>query len=207
MELKNLGFANLGNNVQISRYANIYTAENIVIGSNVRIDDFVVMSGVGGICIGDYVHIGAHSTLYGKYGIDIDSFVTISGKVSIFSVSDDYSGEYMTGPMIDQSCVKIVGGKVVVEKNVIIGTHSAIMPGVILAEGTAVGAMSFVKESTLPYSIYAGVPAKFVRKRDTKMQKIELQYYPLPPPPQIAAWSYSFRCGKGGLMRECFIYG
>jgi acetyltransferase-like isoleucine patch superfamily enzyme len=39
------------------------------------------------------------------------------------------------------------------------------MPGVILEEGTSVGAMSLVLKSTEPWSIYVGSPAKRLKER------------------------------------------
>ena len=74
---------------------------NIVIGNNVRIDDFVVLSaGQGGIEIGNYIHIAVFSSLIGAGRIALSDFCNISSRVSIYSSSDDYTGEYMTNPMM-----------------------------------------------------------------------------------------------------------
>ena len=48
-ELEAIGFAQLGENVKISKKASIYGAANISIGNHVRIDDFCIISaGEGG---------------------------------------------------------------------------------------------------------------------------------------------------------------
>ena len=44
-ELLKLGFKKIGNNVSLSRYAQIYGIKDIEIGNNVRIDDFCILSG------------------------------------------------------------------------------------------------------------------------------------------------------------------
>ena len=182
-ELKTIGFAQIGEDVNISRRAAIYSPQNISIGNHVRIDDFVFLSGGKGITIGDYVHIAVSSCLYGKFGIEIGNYVNISSKVNIFSTSDDYSGEYMTGPLIDSKYTHDIGGLVRLEDHVIIGSGSVILPGVTLAEGTAVGSMSLIKKSTAPFTIYAGIPAKKIKDRNRCLKMLENEFILSTPPP------------------------
>jgi len=47
-----------------------------------------------------------------------------------------------------------------------VGAGSIILPGVTLHEGAAVGAMSLVNKDIEAWSIYAGVPAVFRKKRN-----------------------------------------
>ncbi|MBM3059473.1 dTDP-4-amino-4,6-dideoxy-D-glucose acetyltransferase VioB, partial [Escherichia coli] len=50
IQLKEMGFKSVGENVKISDKASFYGCDNISIGNNVRIDDFCVFSaGEGGI--------------------------------------------------------------------------------------------------------------------------------------------------------------
>ena len=164
-ELKTIGFARMGEDLHISRKASIYGAEKIHLGSHVRIDDFVYLSGGAGIYIGDYVHIAVGSCLYGKWGIRIGSFVNVSGRVSIYSTSDDYSGDYMCGPMVGDEYIHDIGREVVIEDDVIIGAGSVILPGAYLREGCAIGTLSMIKTDTEPFTIYAGCPAVKVKVR------------------------------------------
>ena len=55
--------------------------------------------------------------------------------------------------------------RVVLKRYSIVGAGSIIMPGVILAKGTSVGAMSLVLKDTKSWSIYVGNPAKRLKKR------------------------------------------
>ena len=98
-KVEKIGFGSFGKNVLISKFANFYNASNIHLGSNVRIDDFCILSaGHEGIFIDDYVHIGCYSSLIGQAKIHISKFANISTRVSIFSSSDDFSGESLTNP-------------------------------------------------------------------------------------------------------------
>ena len=170
-ELKSLGLKSFGENVLISRKTSVYGASTISIGDNVRIDDFCILSGK--IKIGSYVHISAYTALYGNSGIDIGDFVTISGRILVYSENDDYSGEFMTNPMLPEGYTNVKGAKVIFEKHSIVASGSIILPGVILGEGSCIGAMSLVKNNLDPWTIYAGVPAKQIKERKRNILELE----------------------------------
>lgn len=163
-QLHNLGFKSLGQNVLISDKASIYSPELISIGSHVRIDDFCILSGE--IILHNYIHISAFSALYGKLGIELHDYTGLSPRTTIFSASDDFSGDYMISPMVPKELTNVKGGKVVLEKFSQVGSGSVIMPDVNIAEGSIVGAMSFLKTSTEPWGMYHGCPAKYFKKRN-----------------------------------------
>ena len=165
-ELKQLGFASIGNNVHISRKASFYGVERISIGDHVRIDDFCVISaGSGGIYLGNYIHIAVHSTIIGAGTVRLADYCNISARVSIYSSNDDYSGEYMTNPMIDPLYTNVQHEPVTLEKHVVIGAGSVVLPGVTIHEGCAIGALSLVNKSLSSWEVYAGQPATFIKKR------------------------------------------
>ena len=164
--VEGLGFASVGQNVRISDRASMYNCGNIKIGDNVRIDDFCVLSaGTGGISIGNYVHIAVYSSMIGAGRILVSDFCNISSRVSIYSSSDDYSGECMTNPMVPSAYTKVRHAEVTLGRHVIIGSGSIILPGVTLDDGCAIGALSLVKESCKPFGIYAGAPARMIKER------------------------------------------
>ena len=171
-ELHTLGFASVGNNVLLSRYARIYGASNISIGSNVRIDDFVILSGK--IEIGNFVHIGASSNIAGSdIGVEIKDFCGISNHVKILAINDDYSGETMTNPCIPQEYKNVHKHKIILEKHCIIGSGSTILPNAYLAEGVAIGTMSLIVRKTNPWGIYFGIPAKRIKERKKNLLELE----------------------------------
>jgi len=174
-ELKQLGLGCFGKNVLVSRKASIYGADKIIIGDNVRIDDFCILSGK--ITIGNYIHIAAYTALYGgDKGIVIQDFAGISGRTSIYSVTDDYSGETMTNPMISEKFKNIQSEKVVIERHVIIGSGCVVLPGVLLGEGSSFGAMSLINRSSEPWSINIGIPFRKVKNRSKNILELEKEF-------------------------------
>jgi acetyltransferase-like isoleucine patch superfamily enzyme len=175
-ELKKLKFKAIGKDALISRYARIYDMKLIEIGSNVRIDDFCFLSGK--IKIGSHVHISAYSSLCAgnNKGIVLEDFVNISERVAIFSKTDDFSGATLTNPTIPDKYKNVIEATVILKKHVIIGVGSSLLPGVIMEEGSVLGAKSFLKKSTESWSIYAGLPAKKIKDRKKDLLELEKQF-------------------------------
>lgn len=174
-ELEQMGFLSVGERVMISRKASIYGAKNISIGHDVRIDDFCVLS--GRISIGSYIHVAAFCAFYGgEAGIEVGDFANFSSRISIYAISDDYSGESMTNPMIPDQYKKLEHGKVSIGRHTIIGSGSVVLPGAELGEGCSVGALSMVKKSLPAWSICAGVPAKMIRERSRNALALEKKF-------------------------------
>jgi len=172
--LEKMGFASIGQNVNISARASFYNTANISIGNNVRIDDFCVLSaGIGGIFLGDYIHIAVYSSLMGAGKITLLDFCNLSSRVSIYSSNDDYSGAKMTNPTVPSLFSGVTHADVTLEKHVIVGTGSVILPGVTLHEGVAVGALSLVNKNCKAFGIYAGTPAKLIGNRTRDLLDIE----------------------------------
>jgi galactoside O-acetyltransferase len=172
--LEKMGFLSIGQNVNISNRASFYNTANISLGDNVRIDDFCVLSaGAGGIFLGDYVHIAVYSSLMGAGKISLFDFSGLSSRVSIYSSSDDYSGTMLTNPTVPSRFTGVTHADVTLEKHVIVGTGSVILPGVTLREGVAVGALSLVNNDCEAFGIYAGIPAKRIGNRSRKLLEVE----------------------------------
>ena len=171
-ELKQMGFKKIGKNVLISRKASIYGASNMVIGNNVRIDDYCILSGK--IEIGNYVHISAAVLMYGgDKGIFINDYSGISSRSAVYAISDDYSGNYMTNPMVPEEYRNVIGGPIFIEKHALIGSGCTIFPNLTIGEGAAVGSMSLINKSLEPYSIYVGIPAKKIKDRSKQVLEYE----------------------------------
>lgn len=174
-ELAQMGFKSMGINVKISTKASIYDCRLISIGNNSRIDDFCVLSGK--IEIGTHVHITPMCLIAGgEKGIIFEDYTTIAYGAKIFTQSDDYSGKSMTNSTIPAKYKVEYKKKIIIKKYTIIGSGSTIMPGVVLHEGTSIGAMSLVLSDTQPWSIYVGIPAKKLKARSKELLKLEVQY-------------------------------
>ena len=166
IELETLGLKSYGKNVLISRHARINNPGNISIGNNVRIDDFCILSGGSQpFVIDDYIHISAGVYIYGQNGIHIKSFSNISSGAKIFTQSDTFNGDFLIGPTVPMEHRRVYGCSLVIEKHVVIGAGCIVLPEAKFGEGAAIGANSLVKSECLEWSIYAGSPAKFIKKR------------------------------------------
>lgn len=172
-----LGFASVGKDAQISDKASFYGLNRIVLGDNVRIDDYCVLSaGRGCISIGHHVHIAVYSSLIGAGKITLSDFCNLSSRVSIYSSSDDYSGEKMTNPTVPSEYTGVIHADVHLGKHVIVGCGSVILPGVTLEEGVAVGALSLVNLDCEAFSIYVGNPARRTKERKRDLLELEQQF-------------------------------
>lgn len=174
-ELRSMGFKYIGANVKVSAKASIYDAEKISLENNARIDDFCILSGK--IVIGKNVHVTPYCLLAGaSVGIMIDDFVTLAYGVKIFTRTDDYSGEYMTNSTLPNFCTNSLESRVHLRKHTILGTNTIVMPGVVLGEGTATGASTFINSDTQDWSVYAGIPATKIKDRSRNLLQIEKDY-------------------------------
>lgn len=173
-DIHSMGFCSVGKHAQISDKASFYGINRISIGDHVRIDDFCVLSaGIGGIQIGNYIHISIGASLIGAGKITLCDYTGVSSRSSIYSSNDDYSGAAMTNPTLPSSFTHVHSADVYLHKHVIVGSGSIILPGVILEEGVAVGALSLVNKSCSAFGIYSGNPAK--RIKDRKRDLLELE--------------------------------
>ena len=177
-ELNQLGLKSFGDNVLISRYSRLYNCKNISIGNNVRIDDFSILScGENPFIIEDNIHISAGVYIYGQGGFYIKSYSNISGGVKIYTISDTFDGNYLIGPMVPIKYRNIKSLSLVIEKHVIIGTGTIILPINKIGEGVAIGANSLVLKDCDEWNIYVGSPAKLLKKRSRKILELEKQLF------------------------------
>lgn len=173
--LKSLGFKRLGVNVKISDKAAIYNPELMEIGDHTRIDDFCVISGK--VTLGRNVHIAIFCNIGGgDVGVTLDDFSGLAYGCHVFSQSDDYSGRTLTNPTVPDKYKNETKSPVHIKRHCIVGTCSIILPGVILEEGTSIGAMSLVTKPTEPWTIYFGIPAKRLKTRRRELLELEKDY-------------------------------
>ena len=174
-EVQEFGFKAVGKGVKVSSNASIYNPELIELGDYSRIDDFCVIS--GNITFGMHVHIAPFCLVAGgDKGIIMGDFSGLAYGVQVFSQSDDYSGRTLTNPTVTAQFKRERKARVTVGKHVIIGASSVEFPGVNLAEGCSVGAMTLVNKSTKPWGIYSGNPARRIKERKRDLLELETQF-------------------------------
>jgi dTDP-4-amino-4,6-dideoxy-D-glucose acyltransferase len=175
MAAADLGLRRIGSDVQIDRDARFFRPENITIGDHVRIDAQVVISASHPVTIGDYVHLAVGAKIFASGGsVRLESLCTLSGDVKLYTASDDYTGGSLTNPTVPASFKELTHGPIVVGRHVIVGAGSVVLPGVTLAEGAAVGALSLVKSDVPEGAVVAGIPARQIATRDVaRLRELE----------------------------------
>ncbi len=108
-----------------------------------------------GVQIGENCDIGSSNFGSEPYLITIGNRVQISDSVSFFT----HGGSWVLrkrDPSFD------IFGKIAIKDNVYIGSHAAILPGVIIDNDCIIGAYSVVTKSVPTGVIVAGNPAKII---------------------------------------------
>lgn len=176
--LNKINFRSIGKNVKISRYARIYRPEQITIKDNVRIDDFCLISAGKYIEIGNNVHIASHCGIWGQAGIKIEDFSGISSGCKLYSESDDFSGNSLTGPTVPDLFRKYKkSGPILIGRHVVIGANSVVLPDVTIEDGAIIGCNSLVNTKCNAWKIYAGSPIKVIKDRSNELLELEEMYY------------------------------
>lgn len=174
-ELERIGFKSLGQGVQISEKASVYNCSQIEIGDYSRIDDYCVIS--GNVTIGRNVHLAVLCNVAGgEPGIIFEDFSGLAYACHVFTQSDDYEGYTLTNPTVPDRYKRETKKPIIIGKHSIVGANSLVFPGVVLAEGTAVGANSIVTKSTQEWSVYFGNPAKRIKARRRDLLQLEAEY-------------------------------
>lgn len=170
-----MNFRSLGRQVLICRTARLLGTQYMSIGDHSMIDEFCVLS--GNVEIGRNVHI-AHGcrVIAGREGIKMDAFSGLAFGVTVFAQSDDYGGEALTNPTVPMAYRKIRRARVELGRHVIVGAGTVVFPGVVMGEGSSVGACSMVTKSTEPWFVYLGTPAKKLKARKRDMLALEAAY-------------------------------
>ena len=152
----------LGNGVLVGRGVVFRHPETFSIGHGVFLGEQVVIQGrVGGTCsIGDHSWIGPQA-YFDARDLVIEEYVGWGpGAKVLGSVHTGLPG----GVPITQTDLAIKPVRIGAWAD--IGVNAVIMPGVTVGRGAIVGAGAVVAADVEPFSIVAGVPARFVRRRD-----------------------------------------
>ncbi len=146
--------------------------QKIQIGNHVRINSSFRANPIGGdgktilrtnggqIIIGDNTGL-SNSALISYQSIKIGKNVLIGGSCKIYD-TDFHSLNIQN--RIERPLEDIVSKPIAIEDGVFIGAHTIILKGVTIGENSIVGAGSVVTKSIPSGEIWAGNPAKFIKK-------------------------------------------
>ena len=110
------------------------------------------------VSIGELSSIGSGAWVYALDKISIGNNVCIGEDVRLITGSHDVSS-----PTFD-----LVTRPITINDNVWVATDSIVLPGVTIGEGAVVGAGAVVTKDVEPWTVVAGNPAKFIKKRVLK---------------------------------------
>jgi len=158
-------FRYYGRDVVIENGVLIFHPENISIFDKVYIGHNTILKGYfqGNMVIGEGTWIGQNCFIHSAGGIVIGKAVGIGPGVKILtSYHQDMDSEVpvMFNPL--------AFGKVEIRDGADIGIGAILLPDITIGEGAIIGAGSLVNSDVEPYSVYAGTPARFIRKRKGK---------------------------------------
>ncbi|HEY2299350.1 MAG TPA: acyltransferase [Jatrophihabitans sp.] len=137
--------------------------------------------GYGRLVLGKWVHLGVNTALrchegtlsigdksnLGR-GISINCYLDVEiGDCALFAddvyISDfDHRFDDLTKTIKDQGIVK---SRVRIERDVWLGTKVTVCRGVVIGEGTVVGANAVVTKDLPAFSVAVGVPARVIKDR------------------------------------------
>ena len=120
---------------------------------------FQTISG-GRIIIGDQVGI-SHAIICSRAEIKIEDNVLIGGGVKIFD-HDFHSLSYEE--RIQKGDLNVKTTPVLIKEGAFIGTHAIILKGVIIGRHSVIGAGAVVTKNVPDNEVWAGNPAKCVKK-------------------------------------------
>ena len=106
--------------------------------------------------------IGVGALLDGRKGIVIENDVCFAQAVSIYTEQHD-----VNDPLFRTNNK---GGAVVVKKHAWVSSKTTVLPKCVVEEGSVIASGATLTKSTIPYGVYAGLPAKLVSKREESME-------------------------------------
>ena len=156
----------LGTGVIIGKTVRIRKPECCTIGDYAILDDFLYISCA--LAVGCFTHIGANGSLIGgQQTAHIGAFVNIAPGCQIVCGSHDFTEGGLAGPTIPAAYQGAsIAEDVTLHDHVLLGCQTVVLPGAVLPEGMATGAMTLVTQQQYePWTLYVGVPARPVRRR------------------------------------------
>jgi acetyltransferase-like isoleucine patch superfamily enzyme len=172
-------FQFLGEDVRISDLAIIVNPKFAHIGNHIAIDPWVYISTQ--LYLEDYIHIAPHVSIIGgsERKLIMKNFTSIGSGTKIVVGGDDFNSGMINPTIPLKYRNPTIPTDIVMEEFSTIAVNCTVLPGIVLAEGSVIGANSLVLKNTEPWTIYAGSPARPIKKRNKDLilqYAKELQY-------------------------------
>jgi galactoside O-acetyltransferase len=155
----------MGAHVIIHDWAKLIKEEAIQIGDGTQIDDFVLIYGGRGIVLGRFNHICSFVSIVGGGELITGDYVGMAAGCRIMTGAHRHENGTRMVSTVPPEQQEILIGRVILERDVFLGTNSVILPNVTIGEGAMIGAGSVVNCDVKPWTINVGVPARVIGKR------------------------------------------
>lgn len=137
------------------------------ISLNCEIDGSVEIFLPAALKIGESCAIGPRTNLYNLGGLELGERVVISQDVHLCGGTHDYT----------KSSLPLMRKMIRIENDAWVCAGAFIGPGVKIGEGAVVGARAVVMKDVEPWSVVAGNPARFIKKRTIEdLVKAEVEH-------------------------------
>lgn len=134
----------------------------VEIGDRTILRHYCMVTPLGGyIKIGSNCTVNAYSIIHGAGGVEIGNCVLIAPHCMIVSQNHNFANPNI--PICKQGNTN---NKIVIEDDVWIGSGAKILAGVTISKGCVIAANAVVTKDTIPFGIYAGIPAKLIKSRN-----------------------------------------
>jgi acetyltransferase-like isoleucine patch superfamily enzyme len=153
---------------------NVFIDQNVFFAypKSVRLAEFsyidknvIIMSRTA--IVGRRVHIAPRVFVSGGGGFEIEDYACIATNSNIITSTEILKdGARCSGPMVSASQRNLYRSKVLIKKDAFIGANATLLPGVVIAEGSVVGAGVTISKSTDAWGIYLGAKTQKIAERD-----------------------------------------
>lgn len=155
-----------GHNVKVYEHCTILKPEMIRLGNGARIDAGCRLEGGQGLTIGENVHIGSNSGLnIGGGELVFGAHSGCSFGVVIATGNPDLSYLKISAAEAPEDC-HVIRKKTVIGEYVVIFAGAILTPGITIGNGAIIGAGAVVTKDVPAWEIWAGNPARFIKRRE-----------------------------------------
>lgn len=143
-------------------------ADKITVGEGSRIDGFVKLEGGLGLTIGRFVHIASFAHIgIGGGTVIIEDYAAVASGGKIISGSNQIDALSMSA-CAPKDIQRVEPSITIMKEYSVVLANATVLPGVTLHTGAVLAAGSVATKDIPPWEIWAGIPAKFLKRREVK---------------------------------------
>ncbi len=119
--------------------------------------------------LSDWNHIAPLTSIIGgeKSTLSLGNFAGISTGARIICGSEDFVNSLLG--IVPQKFKKTIHGHNIIKDFAWVGAGAIVLPDLVLAEGSVLGAGAVLTRDTEPWTVYAGNPARPIKMRNKKL--------------------------------------